>query len=351
MIPQPLSGKGLKQLFDDKSAASGYKYYMHRITGLYSNCRLCPQKCGVDRINGQRGVCGMSAGIVAASAVLHKGEEPCLLGEYGSGAVFFSGCTLGCSFCQNVQISCNRMGRELPEEELAEVMLALQKGGAANINLVTATQFAPSVIESVKSARLSGLVIPVMWNSGGYETAKTVRLLGDSVDIWLPDIKTLDAECSVRLFGRSDYPEAAKSSVLAMADQLRKSGGSLIEDDVMKRGMIVRHLVMPGELDSSREVLAWYAENLMDSALLSLMVQYTPVNKAGEAFAATGYIMPEDEYDQLLEWLDEFGIEEGFLQEPEAASTEWIPDFSRVNPFPEQYSKPVWHWKSGLLSD
>ncbi|MDC7226317.1 MAG: radical SAM protein [Spirochaetales bacterium] len=318
---------------------------MRKLSGLYENCRLCPKACGTDRLHGQHGICGMPGGVVAASAVLHKGEEPPLIGEKGSGAVFFSGCTLGCPFCQNEQISIDSMGADITDNELAAVFLALEAEGASNINLVTATQFTPSVIAAVGEARAKGLQIPIMWNSSGYETNRTVKLLSETIDIWLPDIKTLDPMVSERLFGARDYPAAARASIKMMASQLEKRGGELIEDNVMKRGMIVRHLVMPGELDSSRAVLEWYAENLIDRAMLSLMVQYTPVNESGRQIAGPDYIMQDNEYNQLLEWLDEFGIEEGFLQSPEAASKEWIPDFSRLNPFPEKYSKPVWHWK------
>ncbi len=318
---------------------------MKNLFKQYENCRLCPRACGVDRTRGQRGVCRMPDKIIAASAVLHKGEEPPLIGDAGSGALFFSGCTFGCPFCQNVQISCNDMGSALTEEKLAEIFLSLQSRGAANLNLVTATQFAPSVIAAVADARRQGLNIPVIWNSSGYETPKTIGMLSDTVDIWLPDIKTLNNRVSARLFGTSVYPKAVEAALAAMARQLDKRGGMLVEDGLMKRGMIVRHLVMPGELESSREVLEWYSRNLKDKAMISVMVQYTPVNEAGAAVAGPGYIMPNEDYDQLLEWLDEFGIEEGFLQAPEAASSDWVPDFMKRNPFPDKYSEPVWHWK------
>lgn len=318
---------------------------MGNIDKLYENCRLCPKACGVDRLNGQHGQCRMPAGVVAASAVLHKGEEPPLIGEQGSGAVFFSGCTLGCPFCQNEQISLDDLGFEINDAELAGIFLKLQEQGAANINLVTATQFTPSVVAAVEQARERGLVLPVMWNSSGYETPKTINLLAGTVDIWLPDIKTLSSELAGRLFNAPEYPKAAQKALLKMAEALKKNGGTVIEDGSMKRGMIVRHLVMPGELDSSRAVLKWYAEHLKEKAMLSLMVQYTPVNPAGAVIAAPGYIMPDREYEKLTGWLDEFGIEEGFLQAPEAASSDWIPDFNRHNPFPEKFSIPVWHWK------
>jgi putative pyruvate formate lyase activating enzyme len=231
---------------NDKIPNKGYKLDMRNIAGKYENCRLCPRACGVDRTHGQRGLCGMPSKAVAASAVLHKGEEPPLIGEFGSGAVFFSGCTLGCPFCQNVQISCDNIGSGLSNEELTGIFITLQERGAANINLVTATQFVPSIILSVATARNEGLIIPVMWNSSGYESPKTVKLLSGSIDIWLPDIKTLNPDLAERLFNARDYPKVAAASILKMAEAVEARGGLLIENDVMKRGMIVRHLVMPG---------------------------------------------------------------------------------------------------------
>lgn len=322
---------------------------MRNLNKLYENCRLCPKICGVDRLNGQPGICRMPAGAVAASAVLHKGEEPPLIGKHGSGAIFFSGCTLGCPFCQNAQISIDDLGSGLSDSELAGIFLKLQERGAANINLVTASQFTPSVIAAADEARGLGLQIPIMWNSSGYETPQTIKLLSNTIDIWLPDIKTLDSNSAGRLFDAPDYPITTRAAILKMADQLEVRGGTLIENDLMKRGMIVRHLVMPGEIDSSREVFEWFAENLKDRAMLSVMVQYTPVNAAGEKLAGHDYIMPDSDYKRIMQWLEEFEIEEGFLQAPEAASKEWIPDFNRPNPFPEKYSSPIWHWRQGLL--
>ena len=321
---------------------------MKDILKLYENCRLCPKDCSLDRRE-QPGSCGMTSEIRAASAVLHRGEEPPLIGCEGSGAVFFSGCTLGCPFCQNIGISRGMVGAGLTQSELAEIFLRLQDAGAANINLVTASQFAPSIIESVEDARGSGLVLPVMWNSSGYETPETIRLLSETVNIWLPDLKTLNRESAAELFSAPDYPDTAKTALLEMAAQLKSHGGMLVEDGQMKRGMIVRHLVMPGETENSRAVFKWFAENLKDQALLSVMVQYTPVPGAPKQITKLNYIMPDAEYERLIDWLDEFDIDEGFLQAPEAASSDWIPDFNRTNPFPIEYSTPVWHWKSGLL--
>ncbi|MBI9107979.1 MAG: radical SAM protein [Spirochaetales bacterium] len=325
---------------------------MNEISALYRHCTLCPKDCGIDRLSGQRGYCRMSGDMFIASAVLHRGEEPPLSGLNGSGAIFFSGCTLGCTFCQNIQISCpsgGLMGAGVSADELSEIMLTLENRGAANINLVTATQFTPSVIDALKAARRHGLGIPVAWNSSGYESVETIKSLAGIVDIWLPDLKTLDVGLSGRLFGAPDYPAAAASALKAMAASLVAGGGTFLEDDIMRRGMIMRHLVLPGHVETSIDVLRWYAENLMGTAMLSLMVQYTPVNEAGARIASSGYMISEADYEKLLCALEDFGIDEGFIQEPEAADSKWIPDFSRLNPFPADYSMPVWHWREGHL--
>ena len=314
----------------------------------YTECTLCPRMCRVDRTSRGIGFCGMTDKITVASAVLHRGEEPPLIGAEGSGAVFFTGCTLGCPFCQNIQISGEKMGSELSIQELAELFLKLQEHGAANINLVTASQFIPSIIDAVNTAKTGGLELPVMWNTSGWERKETLELLSETVDIWLPDMKTLNPKSAEKLFSTPDYPVVAEAALIAMAEQVEGRGGMLVENGIMKRGMIVRHLVIPGELESSIETLGWFAEKLADKAFLSLMVQYTPVDDPVTA-AGTGYRMSDDEYEQLLERLNELDIDEGFLQEPEAASPEWIPDFSRLNPFPDEYSKPIWHFQHGYI--
>ena len=322
---------------------------MKLLKDVYQNCTLCPRNCGTNRAAGETGFCGMPAKAYAASAVLHRGEEPPLTGGKGSGAVFFTGCTLGCPFCQNIQISREGLGAGLSEMQLAEIFIELQNRGAVNINLVTATQFIPDIIKAASEARRLGLRIPLMWNSSGYESAESIELLKDAVDIWLPDIKTLDSALADRFFSASDYPQSSVSAIKKMAEITEEKGGTVLENDIMKRGMIVRHLVMPGELESTREVLKWFSEEMKNRAFLSVMVQYTSINDECESYGGRDYVMPDSEYNQLLGWLEEFGIDEGFLQSPEAASPEWIPDFNRKNPFPAEYSDPVWHHSCGFL--
>lgn len=309
----------------------------------YRECRLCPRLCRVDRLAGERGFCGQGGRPVLALANLHKGEEPAFLGRAGSGTLFFSGCTLRCSYCQNLQISRGGMGREVSLAELADIFLALERAGAANINLVTATPFIPSVTAALREARRRGLSLPLLWNSSGWESPEGVELLKPVVDVWLPDLKTLNRETASRFFQAPGYPEAATRILPEMA-----AGHSVkIEGELMTRGLVVRHLVLPGLMAESRRVLEWFAANLADRAWLSLMVQYMPPEGAS-GLAAADYIMSDSDYSLLMGWLEEFGIEEGFVQEPAAADPEWIPDFGRENPFPDGFSQVLWHWKGGF---
>lgn len=305
----------------------------------YAPCLLCPRACGVDRLGGERGFCREGTAVRAAWAGLHFGEEPPVAGGGGSGTIFFSGCTLKCRYCQNDQLSREGLGAELTAEELAGLMLRLQEEGAANVNLVTGTHFAPGIAAAAALARDRGLRVPLLWNSSGYESRPALELLSPWIGVWLPDCKTLDPELARRLLGAPEYPEAAREALGFMADAapLRWEGERL------RQGVIVRHLVLPGRLESTRAVLAWFRERLHGRALLSMMVQYTPNARLG----AVGGDSPrrrvsEAEYEQVLGWLEELGIEEGFIQELESGS-DWLPDFRRPNPFPPGQARAVWH--------
>ncbi|MCL2126830.1 MAG: radical SAM protein [Treponema sp.] len=307
---------------------------------LYQNCRLCPRSCGADRLAAGEGYCGESSLLRLAFAGLHSGEEPPLSGKRGSGAVFVSGCNLGCAFCQNRQISggggygAGALGRAVSTEEFSSICLKLQNRGAENINIVTGSHAVPAIVLGLGAAKSAGLRIPVLWNSSGYENAETLELLDGFIDTWLPDLKTLDADLASRFYKAPDYPRAAAAAVLWMA---RNRPGNVI----------VRHLVLPGRLESTRSVLKWFAENAAGraaGALLSLMTQYTPVAGAG----GPGRFLSRREYDSVLGWLEEFGIDDGFCQEPMtgglAERSGWLPDFSRANPFSSALSVPVWHY-------
>jgi len=300
------------------------------MTHLYTPCRLCPRNCGVDRLAGETGFCGENAGLRLGTAVIHRGEEPSLVGTGGSGTIFVSGCNLGCVFCQNYQISQGEsggssLGRAVSTGDFAEICVKLRDKGAENINIVTGSHAVPALIEGIITARSAGVQIPVLWNSSAYETTETLELLRDYVDIYLPDLKTLDSGIAEKFFNAPDYPAVATTAILKMMEMAPEK-------------VIVRHLILPGYLESTRSVLRWFADNAKDRAQLSLMTQYTPI--PGRETAPKRYLM-EDEYETVLGWLEDFKIEDGFCQELVTGS-DWLPDFRRSNPFSSELSVPVW---------
>jgi putative pyruvate formate lyase activating enzyme len=301
-----------------------------------------------------------------ASASIHHGEEPPLRGTGGSGTIFVSGCNLGCVFCQNYRISLpgrgeQPLGRPVDTGEFVQICLALQERGAENINIVTGSHAIPALAEGLRAAKSAGLRIPVLWNSSAYELPETLELLSGLVDVFLPDLKTLDRDLAACYFNAPDYPEIASSAIQKMLElgKTQKRGG--IAQPTLGAA-IVRHLVLPGHLDSTREVLRWFAEHCTGtdagadtgtgpSALLSLMFQYTPVralDRPGFQPEIPDRAVTEKEYGTVLGWLSEFGIEDGFCQELNA-DTDWLPDFNRDNPFPSDLSLPLWHWRAGFL--
>ncbi|MDR2702612.1 MAG: radical SAM protein [Spirochaetaceae bacterium] len=332
----------------------------------YQSCRLCPRRCGINRISANKpGYCGENAALRLACAVIHRGEEPPLTGTGGSGTIFVSGCNLGCAFCQNWQISGhqNRLGKAVDTALFARICLALQEKGAENINIVTGSHAVPAIAAGIAAAKDAGLHLPVLWNSSGYELPETLELLADTVDVFLPDIKTLDTAIAARYFNAPDYPDIAAAAIKKMIDlrPLRfkeRESGPAAGSSRLVSGVMVRHLVLPGHLEASRKVLRWFAAlaERNGNALLSLMFQYTPPNTALEA-APKGnysdaafpmrYITPA-EYNTALGWLSEFGIEDGYCQEL-IPGADWLPNFERTNPFPQDMAVPVWHWKNGFF--
>ena len=287
----------------------------------YEHCELCPRRCGVDRTRGTFGFCRMPAELRAARAALHYWEEPALSGSFGSGAVFFSGCTLRCVFCQNGVISHENFGKVLSSAKLRAVFERLIDEGCQNINLVTPTHFLPTILPAL-TPRLS---VPVVYNCGGYERVETLRALEGLVDIYLPDMKYSDAALAGRLSGASDYPEIADAAIREM---YRQVGPVVVEDEIMQRGMIVRHLVLPGSIDNSLGVLEWFAETFpRGDVWLSLMSQYVPMGRAKD-MPPFDRMVTEDEYDAVLSYLDLLGIENGYTQDFSAANTSSIPDFN-----------------------
>lgn len=320
---------------------------MANVYDRYKDCRLCPRGCGVDRTSGEQGFCRAGTRPVVAFAGLHKGEEPPLAGEVGSGTVFFSGCTLCCPACQNFQLSGRHLGRELGTEELSGIFIKLLERGAPNLNLVTGTHFLPEINQALLlagkndpsgSGRIS---VPVVWNTSGYENQELIECLHHLVDVYLPDLKTLDNRTAFDLFGRPDYPAIIRQilPVMAATKPLVWNG------DLLQQGVIVRHLVLPNLLESTKECLIWFADHLAGKALLSLMFQYIPLAKGRRT---TGKKVSEEEHDEILRMLDELGIDDGFVQGlPE--SDAWIPNFDLENPFPADCATPVWHYKHGIV--
>ena len=287
----------------------------------YQNCTLCPRRCGADRTNGQLGFCRHPDKIYAARAAAHYWEEPVISGSFGSGAVFFSGCTLKCLFCQNGVISQENRGKEISTSHLREIFLKLIDDGVQNINLVTPTHFLPSILPALTPK----LPVPVVYNCGGYERVETLRELEGLVDIYLPDMKYSDPKLAGILSAAPDYVEIAKA---AIAEMYRQVGSAVIEDEIMQRGMIVRHLMLPGELDNTLGVLDWFSEAFpKGDVLFSLMSQYVPMGKA-KTMPPYDRRITEDEYDAALSYLELLGIENGFTQDFSAATEEYIPDFS-----------------------
>ncbi|MDR2394510.1 MAG: radical SAM protein [Treponema sp.] len=317
----------------------------------YSPCTLCPRNCGADRLGGKTGYCKETAALRIAAATIHRGEEPPITGSGGSGTIFISGCNLGCRFCQNYQISQEGLGKALSPEAFVRLCLVLQEEGAENINLVTGSHAVPALAAGITAARSQGLSIPVLWNSSAYELPSTLSLMESVLDLYLPDLKTLDPALGARFFHASDYPEHAQKSILWMLEKrpLRFTGAHRLVS-----GVLIRHLVLPDYLESTKTVLQWFAEKAQGKALLSVMMQYTPVpgapgetgNPPNPGPGKLDRYVHTQEYEQVLAWLDAFAITEGFYQEL-VPDTGWIPDFSRFQPFSSDLSRSVWHWKEG----
>lgn len=292
---------------------------------MLKDCHLCPRNCGVDRLAGQKGFCGVDAGIMVARAALHMWEEPCISGKEGSGAVFFSGCSLGCVFCQNRTISKGQSGKVITVERLAELFLDLQGQKANNINLVTAGHFLPQVREALILAKEQGLTIPVVYNSSGYEKAEMLRYLDGLVDIYLPDLKYLEADLAGKYSHAKDYPEVAMKALEEMVRQVGMP--EFDERGMMKKGVIVRHLLLPGHVRNSKKVLEYLYGTYGDQIYISLMSQYTPM-PAMKDDPQLSRKVTDREYDRLLDHAISLGVTNCFIQEGETAKESFIPEFN-----------------------
>ncbi len=286
-------------------------------------CNDCPHKCNVERnalAENGRGFCGMGENAVVARAALHFWEEPPISGENGSGTVFFTGCNMKCVYCQNENISRGKIGKEVSVERLKEIYRELIAQGAHNINLVTATHFLRPVLASLDEP----LPVPVVYNCGGYESVDSLKLLEGKISIYLPDLKYADNTLAVRYSSAPDYFETASAAILEM---FRQVGRYEIDDDgIMKKGMIIRHLILPGEIKNTKRVIDWVKNNFKSGDILfSLMSQYTPNSKCGSG--ALSRRLTQEEYDEAADYLFDSGIEDGFMQELSSAKEEYTPPF------------------------
>lgn len=288
-------------------------------------CVLCPRECKVNRLEGRMGYCKVSGEIKAARAALHFWEEPCISGKRGSGAVFFSGCSMGCVFCQNEGISHGKTGKTITIERLADIFLQLQNEQKAhNINLVTPTHYVPQIAEALEEAKERGLAIPVVYNSSGYEKPETLRRMEGLVDIYLPDFKYMDGEIAKKYSRAEDYSFWAKQALAEMVRQVPEA--EFDEDGMMRKGVIVRHLLLPGCRRDSKEVLRYLAETYGNKIFISLMNQYTPMPGI-EKYPELGRKITKREYEWMIEYALDLGIENGFIQEGDTAKESFIPPF------------------------
>ena len=291
---------------------------------LLTDCRLCPRNCGADRWKG-KGYCGVGAEVKIARAALHMWEEPCISGKEGSGAIFFSGCSLGCDYCQNRSISRGERGKAVTVEKLAEIMISLQEQNANNINLVTAGHYAPQTAEALYLAKEKGLRIPVVYNSSGYEKPETLRLLSGLVDVFLPDFKYLSPELSGKYSRAEDYGARAKE---ALKEMLRQTGSPCFDErGMIERGVIVRHLLLPGHVEESKRVVEYLYKTYGNQIYISIMNQYTPMPAMAKDPLLSRRVTKR-EYDRLVDYALSLGVEQGFIQEGETAKESFIPEFN-----------------------
>ncbi len=291
---------------------------------LTEKCELCPRKCGANRLFGKKGFCGGEKEVKIARAALHFWEEPCISGESGSGTVFFSGCTMRCVFCQNREISRGEAGKLVSIKRLSEIFLELQGKGANNINLVTPMHYAPQITAALDIARKNGLSLPIVWNTGGWELPESVFAVKDYADIWLTDFKYFDNSLAEKFSDAKNYFENASASLKKMVEQI---GEAVFDDEgMMKKGVIVRHLVLPGHTDDSKKILRFLWENFGDKIWISIMNQYTPLC-SDERFPELFRPVTDEEYEEVIDYAVSLGIENAFVQEGGAVSESFIPPF------------------------
>lgn len=304
----------------------------------YEHCNLCPRGCNVDRKHGEAGYCGQTYEIKLARAALHMWEEPCISGKRGSGTVFFSGCPLRCVYCQNHDIALGRVGKGITTDRLSEIFMDLQKKKANNINLVTPTHFVPQIVDALKMAEKNGLSIPVVYNTGSYEKTETLKMLEGHVQIYLPDLKYFDSGMAKHYSNAGDYFKLAAAAIGEMVRQCKAPvfdgeeaakgliGEGVVEEGMMLKGVIVRHLLLPGGLEDSKKIIKYLYETYGNEIYISIMNQYTPVTELS-GYPELNRKVSDREYDELVDYAIDIGVENGFIQEGETATESFIPAF------------------------
>ena len=291
---------------------------------MLNQCRLCPRECNVNRLTGEVGYCGASDKLMVSRAALHFWEEPCVSGENGSGTVFFSNCNLKCVFCQNHCISQENLGVEISIERLSEIFLELEGNGANNINLVTPTHYVPQIIEALKLSKANGLKIPILYNSNGYDSLDTLKALDGYIDVYLPDLKYYNSKYSLKYSMAKDYFEKAS---IAIEEMYRQVGKPVFDENgIIKKGIIIRHLMLPGLLFDSKKILDYIHKTFGNNVYISLMNQYTPMFKASN-YPEINRKLNEKHYDAIIDYALDLGIKNAFIQESESSSEEFVPDF------------------------
>ena len=290
----------------------------------YENCLLCPRKCGINRRTGQTGGCGVSSEIKVARAALHYWEEPCISGKRGSGAVFFSGCSLHCVFCQNREISDGKEGKVISKERLSDIFIELAGKGANNINLVTPGQYIPDIVWAVNDAKSRGMKLPIIYNTSGYENVTELKLLEGIVDVYLPDFKYMDSTLSAMYSRAKDYPSVAKQ---ALSEMVRQQPDVVIDDatGLIQKGVIVRQLLLPGHVNDAKAVLKYLYDTYHDHVYISMMSQFTPI--ALKDYPEINRTVTKREYERLVNYALEIGITNAFIQEGDVAKDSFIPAF------------------------
>lgn len=289
-----------------------------------SQCNICPHNCNINRTAGQTGRCRSSNKIKIALASLHYFEEPCISGTNGSGTVFFSNCNLSCVFCQNYKISQQGKGYEITVEELSNIFLAQQKKGAHNINLVTPTMYVPQIIEAIKIAKKRGLSLPILYNSNGYEKVETIKQLNGYIDVYLPDLKYFDDELAKKYSKINNYFENASKAILEMYFQVGIP--EFNKNGIIQKGLIIRHLVLPNNLENSKNVLSWIKKNMPKDVYVSLMAQYFPTFKAKD-IPELNRKLTSEEFAEIKSYFDELGFINGYFQELGEHEEEYVPEF------------------------